>query len=358
MKIGLLTFHDTTNFGSFLQTYGLFKALINLGFDCEVIDYKCNAIAARELPRKKPENYSIRGIAKFLLIDKMIAKKYHAFQKTQHETLKLSREYTLENIADAQTEYDAILTGSDILWNLNITDADMTYFLDFVKDNNKKYAFSTSIGETWNEEEKKKIEPYLKTFRKIALREKDSVDWITDLYPGQVYSVCDPTMLLECSEWERFIPDHLKMSGEYVLVYFYNDDLLRDAKEFARKNNCKVAVINYGLPIRGVKNIHPYQTGEFLSLIRHSKAVFTSSYHGMLFSIYFKIPFLCYARQNGNNVRFKTVLEKLGLEKNFITTKFQDTEINIDYEKVSVEINKWRQESLNILKGYWDNSIN
>lgn len=25
MKIGLITFHDTTNFGSLLQTYGLYK---------------------------------------------------------------------------------------------------------------------------------------------------------------------------------------------------------------------------------------------------------------------------------------------------------------------------------------------
>ena len=30
MKIGLLTFHDTNNFGSYLQTYGLYKKIIDL----------------------------------------------------------------------------------------------------------------------------------------------------------------------------------------------------------------------------------------------------------------------------------------------------------------------------------------
>lgn len=43
-KIGILTFHRTTNFGSLLQTYGLFKKIENLGYDCEIIDYRCPAV--------------------------------------------------------------------------------------------------------------------------------------------------------------------------------------------------------------------------------------------------------------------------------------------------------------------------
>ena len=44
MRVALLTFHDTTNFGSFLQTYGLYSTLNKLGIDCEVLDYQCAAI--------------------------------------------------------------------------------------------------------------------------------------------------------------------------------------------------------------------------------------------------------------------------------------------------------------------------
>ena len=54
MHIGLITFHETTNFGSFLQTYALYKAVMDLGYDCEVLDYKCDSIEKRELPRKTP----------------------------------------------------------------------------------------------------------------------------------------------------------------------------------------------------------------------------------------------------------------------------------------------------------------
>ena len=52
-KIGLITFHDTTNFGSFLQTFGLYKAINDMGYTCKVLDYKCEAINNTELPLKK-----------------------------------------------------------------------------------------------------------------------------------------------------------------------------------------------------------------------------------------------------------------------------------------------------------------
>ena len=50
MKIGLLTYHDTTNYGATLQCYALAKAITGLGYECEIIDYQCEEIVLRELP--------------------------------------------------------------------------------------------------------------------------------------------------------------------------------------------------------------------------------------------------------------------------------------------------------------------
>ena len=47
-KIGLITIHDTFNYGSLLQTYALYKAIESLGVEIELIDYKCKAIMDRE----------------------------------------------------------------------------------------------------------------------------------------------------------------------------------------------------------------------------------------------------------------------------------------------------------------------
>ena len=47
-KIGLLTMHDTINYGSLLQTFATYAAIEKLGYEVEVIDYKCKAIYERE----------------------------------------------------------------------------------------------------------------------------------------------------------------------------------------------------------------------------------------------------------------------------------------------------------------------
>ncbi len=40
MKIGILTFHDTTNFGSTLQAFALEYAIYRLNYNCEIINYQ------------------------------------------------------------------------------------------------------------------------------------------------------------------------------------------------------------------------------------------------------------------------------------------------------------------------------
>ena len=36
-KVGLLTYHHTTNFGSLLQTFALYKTITEIGYPCETI---------------------------------------------------------------------------------------------------------------------------------------------------------------------------------------------------------------------------------------------------------------------------------------------------------------------------------
>ena len=45
-RVGVLTFHNTTNYGATLQTLGLLRALARRGFAAEVIDYRPSTAAA------------------------------------------------------------------------------------------------------------------------------------------------------------------------------------------------------------------------------------------------------------------------------------------------------------------------
>ncbi len=47
MRVGILTFHRTTNYGAVLQTYALQNYLQRLGVDAEVIDYTSETLRER-----------------------------------------------------------------------------------------------------------------------------------------------------------------------------------------------------------------------------------------------------------------------------------------------------------------------
>ena len=120
---------------------------------------------------------------------------------------------------------------------------------------------------------------------------------------------------------------------------------------YAGSNDCEVWVINYGIPIRGCKNIKPTQIDEFLALVDNADAIFTASYHGMMFSIYFEKQFFYY--NDNHPSRFDSVAERLGLT--FLKRSSNGTFVEkaIDYKNVSKKVDEWREQSLQVLQGYW-----
>ena len=164
MKIGLLTFHDTNNFGSYLQTYGLYKKIIDLGHECEIVDYQCEAILRRESFGAFKFSISPREILKDVFINRVLRKKYHNLMNWLLKNAKVSRAYFQKNIHESKPFYDKFLVGSDIVWGMDIIEGDTTYFLDFVDDKKKKYAFASSIGNPWSNDDKAIIKPLLKNF--------------------------------------------------------------------------------------------------------------------------------------------------------------------------------------------------
>lgn len=44
-KIGIITFHRADNYGAVLQAVALQRAIIRLGYRCEIVDYDARAIS-------------------------------------------------------------------------------------------------------------------------------------------------------------------------------------------------------------------------------------------------------------------------------------------------------------------------
>lgn len=357
-KIGIITFHDTTNFGSFLQTYGLYKAINECGFKCEIIDYKCEAIEKKELPLGQPSSWAIKDILRYVLTEPKKRKKYNCFQKSLRQKMTISRPYNKKNIETANSVYDIFITGSDILWDLDLTDGDMTYFQDFVGEDKIRIAFGTSIGDKWDYNSTKIVLPLLNKYNHIALRELESAIWLESLIKNKVDIACDPTMLVDIDTWveyaESFPKDSLYKTKDYILVYFWTEKSVQDAIALSQKYHKEVWVINYGvMPIHGVKNIKPHRIEEFLSLIKNASLVMTSSYHGMLFSFYFNIPFYVYLRDNNHNVRFVSLLQGFTLaDRIYGSDNFNDQVFDMDFEAARKIMKTIRNNALKILREY------
>ena len=336
MKIGLLTFHDTTNYGANLQAFALNKILNDLGYNCETIDYQCDMIKKRELPNIITNGTLRNFIGSCIRFPKRFIK-HKLLLRFIYKNEKLSKnKYTKQNISKTNDIYDRFIIGSDILWNLEINGGDLSFFLDFVTEDKKKFSFATSIGEPWNEIEKQLIQPLLKKFNRIAVREQESVSWVSELTEKNTELVCDPTMLITSKEWSLIA--NKKIKGNYVLVYLPNDKCLKDAAIYAKQHNSRV------------EYLYCYDSIErFLSKIKNADCIFTGSYHGFLFSLYFHTPIMFYNFQDTARMRFLSKIFKI--ENHEATTLVEVSEIpKTDWEYVDNQLESFRTKSINYLK--------
>lgn len=344
MKYGIITFQNTLNCGACLQAYALCKFLRNNGIDCDILDYQCESILDRELRFHKSSNV-IKTMANYLLVWPRQKKMNYHFLDIMRQENMLSRVYTTETIRTANDEYDGFITGSDQVWNLVITNRDYNFFLDFAYTDKLKVAFSASIGEMWKSEDNEKIISLLKKYNSISVRESDDAKSIEKLANISVNHVCDPTMLLQGNEWRKIAIKPRETN--YVLLYNPESDIERIAKEYSGKTGKKLIWIGTGKVNLGNKSAKTVMPQEWIGYIAYADAVFTDSYHGLLFSLYFEKPiWTLYSGQRRS--RQESLYDKIDVYdcKYSNDSGFDRT---IDYKKCSSNIMLFRNESAKIL---------
>lgn len=358
MKIGILTYHDTTNYGAVLQEYALAKTINGFGYDCEVIQYKCEAVENRE-KLFDFNNISLKKIIKFIILGRSNRDKYKEFKNFTTKNIKESREiYTKQNISESVRIYDKFIVGSDQVWNTQLSGNDMTFFLEFCSDQKKKYSYAASFGlSNLIEETKEPIKKMLSDFSKITVRENEGAKIIKDLIGGDVAVVLDPTFLVNKNQWKSLSEvGRYKIEKKYILLYLIQDKkkTLEYARKLANKVGYEIVYINISpYTEKGMKNVRDASPTEFLELLKNASFVITGSYHGVVLSINMNINFIFEVKNSAGNYnsRINTVIKLFNLESrkiNFSTFEYEE----IDYDKINAIIEHEREKSLNILRGY------
>ena len=352
MNIGILTFHNTINYGAVLQTYALQKSLEKMGHNVRIIDYKNQRVAGNI---SKPYWRSYRNPFKYFN-DTII---YNSNQVKRKKIITFSDNFikktmaaNRDNIAEIAKEFELVFVGSDQVWNDGITANDDTYYLDFVPKE-KRCSYAASIGGNKIPEENiPRVRKLLSGFKAISVREATAAEALKQQLDINSVRVLDPTLLLKSEEYINIAAKRLPES--YVLLYMliYSDTLLESAKKMARKMGVPVYCINSGEKcVSGVVDKSTAGIEEWLALFLNADFIFTNSFHGTAFSINFRRNFnveLPPAKINAGS-RIADILKLFNIEDRIISNCGVNGN-KIDFSEIESVISKERNASLEFIR--------
>lgn len=328
-SVGIITVHCADNFGALLQTYGLKRYVENLGYETKVINY-CPAIITDQYPLLFYKGEIRAGInsglkclwrsviyVKFKNLPKMISKK-KKMKSYRKNNLDLTRKVVRYKDLKKLEQFDYYITGSDQLWNPDITGLDDAYFLSFVPDDQYKIAYAVSTGKNLSEDEKRAIADKADTFKYVSLREKTSVEELHKYFTQNICQTADPSLLLSEDEWSR-LAVRPKDNDKYILFYslFFTKEQFETVNYLSDMTGYKVKHFFYG---RLAKRLHRnggsfYYAGveEFLGLIKNAEYVVTDSFHCSVFSMIFRKKF-CVVMPPERSVRLRDLIALTHME--------------------------------------------
>lgn len=263
-------------------------------------------------------------------------------------------------------DYSAFIVGSDQLWRTDSVEHGY-YTLEWVPDDIRKIAYSTSIGVKkipWFQVKKNRW--FMNRFDFVALREQSACDLYHELTGKTAQVVLDPTLLFTGEEWMNIQTIESLTNGDYIFVYLLgnNPNQREYIKKVKQKTGLKIVALlhldDYIASDNGFADESPYDVGprEFLNYIRNARYVFTDSFHCSVFSILYQKDFFTFNRfaegvKQSTNTRIDNLLSIVGLEErrwNERKSVESATTLKSDFSKVEERLYEMRDRSMEYLK--------
>lgn len=355
MKIALLNLPFDNNYGGNLQRYALMKVLEDMGHEVTHIFQRIS----RQLPFYRwPLVLAKRVIKKYILQSECLIFWEQHYNRTENEKADLALPFyekyikhttPVKNVSDlkkiTKKNFDAYIVGSDQVWREDMTNqlGIENYFLSFVRNPTvKKIAYAVSLGtdyNTFSPSNIKRLSELYTMFCAVSYRETsarhifESNGWVSP----KPQLVLDPTLLLEVNDYKKIITENKTSALTSNKIYCYILDQNDHVKSIIleKKNYLHLEVIMDGLN----KQSNPTTIPQWLNNIKNAEYVITDSYHGSIFSIIFRKPFLFLGNKRRGNARIDSLFSILNIEK-------KDNDFIICNNSVYEKINELRQKSL------------
>ena len=309
-KIGIVTLSSNDNYGNKLQNYAIVKILTEKGYNVETVwndVFLGHGIIL----------YIKKTIKRIIRLSELFDKRKKCFRRFNRYLNYKHYSYSNNSLKRISKQYDAMIVGSDQVWNYEYIDGTNTSFLlgDIQKP---KIAFSASFGVSNIPDNKKWIyKKYLPKFNSISVREDRGKELVKELAKRDDAEVLvDPTMLLDGKEWDVILRKPAGVPKKYILCYFLGEISEKRRKvidEAAKEMGCAIInILDKQSPF--------YKTGpsEFLYLEKNAELICTDSFHSSVFAIIYNKPFVVFDREQKGvgcmNSRLETLLKKFHLE--------------------------------------------
>lgn len=335
MKVGILTYHRSLNYGAFLQAVCLCKRL-NLEEDisAEIIDYDMPSAqnAYKQLTRKNVKSsikyfvYTISGKDFIVVLDNS-----KAFQRGYEKAKDLlSKDFLAsDDISDftafVKGKYDVIISGSDEIWRIkSMRGFPNPYFLPGNLECRKiAYAVSSRMDfDILPKEQHEKLNSYLKDYEFISVRDKLTYNSVQKegIPEEKMMLSCDPSFLYDFPESEITVPDLLK--GKCKIdpkkkILVLADIHRKTAESIISQVGDEYNVISVILKNPKCINLADLDPFEWRILISKADMVITSLFHGTCFSIVNNTPFIAVAREDKKS-KLQELLSETELESHYV----------------------------------------
>ncbi len=354
MKVGILSMQQITNYGSFLQAYGLKSIIKSLGHDVEFV----NIVPGEQLPQ-----YRISKLHKVNLMLKRLRVK-HPLRQLQC-TLRLHKRFDNEFKPElgvmpghSDTHFDVVVIGSDEVFNV----AQTTWFGFSTQlfgeglNADKVISYAGCFGATTLQKLNelgidRRVGELMEKMSAISVRDRNSLAIVNSLTGIKPSLNVDPVIAYNFDKEVRLS----EIADDYLLVYTYPGRMnapteVEAITSYARRNKLKIiAIANYFDWVDEVVTPHPF---EVLGYFKRARCIVTDTFHGAVMSLKFNKPFAVIVRgMNSNKLSF--LLEQFGLDSRIAKRVDEINRIldqETDYTLVNSMIDREQKNTIDYLK--------
>ena len=378
MKIGILTQPLNTNYGGLLQNYALQLIIKRFGYVPETIDHegryswfyiflsKVKGYFSYVLNPLECEKPTYSPSRKEILTIRSNTDRF--INKYIYHTSPLHSVAEFNNISN-MNRYDAYIVGSDQCWRPKYNSFLEEMFLRFAgkQRNVKRIAYAVSFGtDKWEMDERKtELCSYLaKKFDLVTVREDSGVELCEKFLGIKAIHVLDPTMLLNKEDYINLVESEDESISQGNLFYYILDPC-KEKDDVINKVTTATNLIPFTVMPkfqRGnwnkniVRNhielcVYPSVT-LWLRSFMDAKMTIVDSFHGMVFSIIFNIPFWVIGNSKRGNSRFISLLKFFNLEDRYIgndNINAIDYSSSIDWTNVNDILQREKSRSTKLL---------